>query len=246
MRRSTLILLFMTWPFELCAQSATDTTITVSGIVQAAAKGPSHWGLFLPAPVVVRGVRIGWLSIEGDPHGIDNHQDRFVEATGTLRVGTDSTGAVVAALVDPRAKERDPSGIVRQSVQLSFTQRAVVTLALEPSRFGWRDSAGSPSGVRPMLLFSLVNHGDVPIQMSFPRYEVICVRVRAVEAGLADTSWTILMPGVRNISLVMRQRFAEIIELPPGAARKPGRYRTRVELCSGSAYGADVFFEVIR
>ncbi|PYO86008.1 MAG: hypothetical protein DMD68_01825 [Gemmatimonadetes bacterium] len=67
-----------------------------------------------------------------------------------------------------------------------------------------------------------------------------------MEAGLADTSWTILMPGVRNISLVMRQRFQELVELPPGAARKPGRYRARVELCSGSAYGADVFFEVTR
>jgi len=97
-----------------------------------------------------------------------------------------------------------------------------------------------------MLLFSLVNHGDVPIQMSFPRYEVICVRVRSVEAGLADTSWTILMPGVRNISLVMRQRFQEIVEVPREAAPKAGRYRARVELCAGSVYGADVFFEVTR
>jgi len=150
------------------------------------------------------------------------------------------------AAEDVASQERDPAGMVRQNVQLSFTQRAVVTLAVAPSRVAWRDSAGDPSGVRPMLLFSLVNHGDVPIQMSFPRYEVICVRVRSQEQGLADTSWTILMPGVRNITLVMRQRFAEIIELPPGAARKAGRYRARVELCSGSAYGADVFFDVTR
>src|SRR5436309_12409429 len=46
--------------------------------------------LFLPAPVIVRGVRIGWLSLEGDTHGIANLQDRFVEATGTLRIRTDS------------------------------------------------------------------------------------------------------------------------------------------------------------
>ena len=246
MMRSVLVLFLFVWPLEVGAQATTDTTIQVSGIVNAAPQAPTHLGLFLPAPVIVRGVRIGWLSLEGDTHGIANLQDRFVEATGTLRIRTDSAGAVVAQLVDPRAKEGDPAGMVRQNVQLSFTQRAVVTLAVAPSRIAWRDSAGDPSGVRPMLLFSLVNHGDVPIQMSFPRYEVICVRVRSQEQGLADTSWTILMPGVRNISLVMRQRFAEIIELPPGAARKAGRYRARVELCSGSAYGADVFFEVTR
>ena len=246
MIRSALVLFFFVWPLGLRAQAITDTTIQVSGIVKAAQEAPSHWGLFLPAPLLVRGVRIGWLGMDGDTHGVANLQDRFVEATGRLRIGTDTAGAVVADLVDPRAKERDPAGLVRQNVQLSFTQRAVVTLAVAPSRIAWRDSAGDPSGVRPLLLFSLVNHGDVPIQMSFPRYEVICVRVRSQEQGLADTSWTILMPGVRNISLVMRQRFAEIIELPPGAARKAGRYRARVELCSGSAYGADVFFEVTR
>src|SRR5438552_2839479 len=100
-------------------------------------------------------------------------------------------------------------------------------LALGAQAAGDTTITARGSGVRPMLLFTLVNHGDVPIQMSFPRYEVICVRVRAVEtggAGRSDTSWTVLMPGVRNISLVMRQRFQEIVELPPRAAPTAGRY----------------------
>jgi len=238
----SVVLLLVAWPLALGAQAAGDTTITARGIVQSK-------GLFLPSPLLVRGVRIGWLDFDGDTHGITTYENRLVEATGTLRFRTDTAGAVIADLVDPRAKERDPSGMVRRDVQLSFTQRAVVTLAVEPSRFAWRDSSSRASGVRPMLLFTLVNHGDVPIQMSFPRYEVICVRVRAVEtggAGRSDTSWTVLMPGVRNISLVMRQRFQEIVELPPRAAPTAGRYRARVELCSGSTYGADVFFDVTR
>ena len=235
----SVVLLLVAWPLAIGAQGAGDTTITARGIVQSS-------GLFLPSPLLVRGVRIGWLGFDGDTHGITTYENQFVEATGTLRFRSDTAGAVIAELVDPRAKARDPSGLVRRDVQLSFTQRAVVTLAVEPSRIAWRDSASRASGVRPMLLFSLVNHGDVPIQMSFPRYEVFCVRVRGVETGGPDTSWTIQLPGVRNITLVMRQRFQELFELPPRAAPKAGRYRARVELCSGSAYGADVFFEVTR
>jgi len=107
-----LVLFLFVWALDLWAQTS-DTTIQVNGIVNAAPQAPTHLGLFLPAPVIVRGVRIGWLSLEGDTHGIANLQDRFVEATGTLRIRTDSTGAVVAQLVDPRAKERDPAGLVR-------------------------------------------------------------------------------------------------------------------------------------
>src|SRR5713226_4270275 len=242
--RATLLLLSVLGAAELRAQAAPDTTVRVTGIVKAAREGPFHWGLFLPATIVVRRMRIGWLPIAGVARGIANHQDRFVEATGNLRFATDSGGAVVVALVDPGVKEIDPSGIVRRNVRLSFTQRAVVTLAIEPSRFAWHDSAGSVSGVRPVLLFSLANQGDTPIQLIFPRYEVFCVRVRSLENTAVDTAWTIQLPGVRNTSIVMGGQFRDLFELPPGAAPIRGRYRARVELCAGSEYGAEATFEV--
>jgi len=242
--RATLLLLSVLGAAELRAQGATDTTVRVTGIVKAAREGPSRWGLFLPATIVVRGVRIGWLPIVGEARGITNHQDRFVEATGTLRSGIDSGGAVMVALVDPGLKEIDPSGIVRRDVRLSYTQRAVVTLAVEPSRFAWHDSSGTVSGVRPVLFFGLVNQGDAPIQLNFPRYEVFCVRVQSLGSTVVDTAWTIQLPGVRNTSLVMGGHFRDLFELPPGAAPSRGRYRVRVELCAGSEYGAEATFEV--
>jgi hypothetical protein len=242
--RATLLLLSVFGAAELRAQAATDTTVRVAGIVKAAREGPSHWGLFLPATIVLHRMRISWLPIAGETRGIADHQDRFVEATGTLRIAIDSGGAVVVALVDPRMKEIDPSGTVRRDVRLSFTQRAVVTLAVEPSRFTWHDSSGTASGVRPVLFFGLVNQGDAPIQLIFPRYEVFCVRVRSLESTAVDTAWTIQLPGVRNTSIVMGGHFRDLFEVPPGAAPSRGRYRVRVELCAGSEYGAEATFEV--
>jgi hypothetical protein len=239
-----LLLLSVLGAAELGGQGATDTTIRVTGIVKVAREGPSHWGLFLPGTIVVRRVRIGWLPIAGEARGIADHQDRFVEATGTLRIETGSGGGVVVALVDPGVKEIDPSGVVRRDVRLSLTQRAVVTLAVEPSRFAWHDSAGTVTGVRPVLLFSLANQGDTPIHLIFPRYEVFCMRVQSLEGTAVDTSWTMRLPGVQNTSIVMGGLFRDLFELPPGAAPSRGRYRVRVGLCAGSEYGAEATFEV--
>jgi hypothetical protein len=135
-------------------------------------------------------------------------------------------------------------------VQLSYTQRAVVSLAVEPAAFAWRDSAGRPSGVRPIVIFSIVNHGDTPIQLFFTRYEVVCARVQSlaktVGTVVTDTAWAGPQPGVQHISILMGQRFRQVIELPPGAAPSSGRYRVRVEFCTGSQYGADMNFDVGR
>jgi len=242
--RATLLLLSVLGAAEVGAQGPTDTTVRVTGIVKAAREGPSRWGLFLPATMVVHRVRISWLPITGEARGIANHQDRFVEATGVLHIATDSGGAVVVALVDPGVQEIDPSGIVRRDVRLSLTQRAVVTFAVEPSRFSWHDSAGALTGVRPVLLFTLANQGDTPIHLIFPRYDVFCMRVHSLDGTAVDTSWTIRLPGVQNTSIVMGGHLRELFELPPGTAPSRGRYRVRVELCAGSEYGAEATFEV--
>jgi hypothetical protein len=239
-----LWLLLATGAAELDGQAMTDTTITAMGIVKAERGGASQWGLFLPVPIVVQGVRLSWLAFEGTAPQASPLEEHFVEAVGTVRFHTDAAGVAAATLVDPQLKEREPPGAVHSTVQLSVTQRAAVALAVVPSRVAWHDSAGRASGVSPILLFRLVNHGDVPIQMTFPGYEVICVRVRSLEPAVVDTSWAIKLPGARNISLIIGQRFQEILTLPPEAAPKVGRYRVRVGLC-GIEYGAEMMLDVI-
>ena len=242
--RATLWLLAVLGRVSLAAQVATDTTVTVTGILKAAPAGPSRWGLFLPAPLVVRGARLNWLVIEGEVRNIDNYRDRFVEMSAPVRLRSDSTGHVDAALVEPRLKERDPQVMVRRTVQLSVTQRATVSLAVEPSRFAWHDSTGGPSGVQPILLFAVVNHGDTPIRVFFSRNEVFCVHVQSLEPDLVDTTWAVLGPGVPYFSIRMGDRYLGVIELPPPAAPRPGRYRIRVELCARSEYAAELTFDV--
>ena len=242
--RSAWLLLVVLWPAQLHGQAARDTTVTVRGIVKSGTEGSARWGLFLPTPVLARGLRFSWLPIAGEARGIANYQDRFVEAGGTLRIRTDSADALVATLLDPVLKEQDPPATVHRNVQLSYTQRATVSLAVEPARFAWHDSSGRASGVRPILLFGIVNHGDAPIRLFFERYEVFCVRVQSLQPAVVDTAWTIALPGVQNLNVLMGERYRQVIELPETAAPSPGGYRVRMELCAGRDYGAEMRFDV--
>ena len=74
--------------------------------------------------------------------------------------------------------------------------------------------------------------------------EVFCVHVQSLEPDLVDTTWAVLGPGVPYFSIRMGDRYLGVIELPPPAAPRPGRYRIRVELCARSEYAAELTFEV--
>jgi len=228
-------------------QASVDTTISVSGIVRAQHEGVVRWGLFLPAPVVIRSVPLNWVSIDPQAPGVASYEDRFVQATGTLRTGTDSAGTAQAELLNPQIKERDPEGMVRRNVQLSYTQRGVVTLAVTPTHFARPDSAGHGSGARPLVLFELTNQADTPLHLQFPHSEVLCVRVRMRQPGVVvDTSWVIVKPGAQRASLVMGQHYRMIFELPAGAAPLPGTYGLQAGLCPAPDYGAETRFEVTK
>ena len=230
------------------AQGSVDTTISVSGVVRAQHEGAARWGLFLPAPVVIRSVPVNWISIDPQASGVANYEDKFVQATGTLRGGTDSAGTASVELVNPQIKERDPEGMVRRNVQLSYTQRGVVTLAVTPTHFARGDSAGYGNGARPLVLFELTNQGDTPLHLLFPHSEVLCVRVqlRRRPGVVVDTSWAIVKTGVKQASIVMGQRYRMIFELPAGAAPVPGKYGLQAGLCPVPDYGAETRFDVTK
>jgi hypothetical protein len=246
MMRATFALLLALLGAELRAQVVADTAVSVTGVVRAAPRSPCRWGLMLPQPLVFRGVHLDWLLIETPCMDAGNHEDLFVAATGTLRLRYDSNGALLATLADLRLQEQAPPHAVTRNVQLSLTQRAAVSLAVEPAQFAWFDSAGAATGVRPLLFFSVVNHADVPIRVFFSGNEVFCVRVRSLQPFVADTSWSVLKPGVPSFSIRMGQWYRGVIELPPSAAPRRGRYRVRVELCAAREYGAELLFDVDR
>ena len=244
--RASLLLATATLPGWLRAQVPADTAVTVMGIVRETADGPVRWGLMLPVPLVLHGVRFAWLQIEGASAAVAGHQDQFVRASGLVRLGHDPAGASVAVLAEPRLEDRNPPHSVNRIVQPSLTQRAAVSLAVEPPRWAWDDTSGAASGVQPVALFSVLNNSDVPIRVFFSGNEVICVRVRSLQPYVADTTWSILQPGVPSSSIRMGQRYRGIIELPRAATPRPGRYRLRVELCAAREYAAELQFEVDR
>ena len=230
--------------FNFQSQVPPGNLIVLQGVVRDAGQSAFHWGLFLPSPLVVRGLKTNWVRIDPNARGVGNYTDQFVEVTGLLHI-EDSSGAVTAILLDPRIKGKEPEGAVRQNVQLSYTQRSVITVAIIPKRFLWVDSTGDSTSARPLVLFELANQGDTPLHLGFPHSEVLCVRVRSQIPGfIVDTSWVILQPGVLRASIAMGQLYRMIFELPRRAAPVRGRYELRAELCTARPYGGETSFEV--
>src|SRR2546430_16434701 len=76
---------------------------------------------------------------------------------------------------------RSPPGTQRSTVQLSFSQLAVVTLAVIPNRFAWRAGDGQPTGVQPLLMYTVYNHGQTQLDFMLPTNDVVCVGVQRSE-----------------------------------------------------------------
>ncbi|MGH7567913.1 MAG: hypothetical protein ACREL9_02930 [Gemmatimonadales bacterium] len=214
-----------------------DTALTVRGFVQSAGQ---EWRLFLQEPVAYGGAR--WSSLGLAPEGSwSRYAEQFVEATGMVRV---STG--VATLADARVKNVTAPGTAKRTVTTSFTQRAVVTLAIIPQRIRWRDADGRSSGVRPAVFYTLTNHGQTHLEIFHSTKDVLCLAVRRHRAGEAHwrQTWRPEVVGDRlTVSLGATVRY--LAPFPEAAAPTAGRYILRAALCGEAEYGAEAEFEVV-
>src|SRR5256886_9351031 len=75
---------------------------------------------------------------------------------------------------------RSPPGTQRSTVQLSFSQLAVVTLAVIPNRFAWRAGDGQPTGVQPLLMYTVYNQDRKSTRLNSSHsqisYAVFCLK----------------------------------------------------------------------
>ncbi len=214
-----------------------DTTITVRGFVQSTGQ---QWRLFLQEPVRYGGTR--WSALGLAPEGSwSRYAEQFIEATGRLRAASG-----VATFTDARMKNVTPPGTTKRTVTTSFTQRAVVTLAVVPQRIRWRDADGQLSGMRPAVFYTLTNHGQTHLEIFHSTRDVLCLAVlrhREREAHWRET-WRPEVVGDRlTVSLGATVRF--LAPLPEAAAPTPGRYMLRAALCGEAEYGAEAEFEVV-
>jgi hypothetical protein len=226
------------------AQTPLDTAVTVRGFFQPADSG--RWLLIVPEPVSVSGQRIYQMTLaELDPQW-SRLADHFVEVFGRVRVAQGASDRAMMTI--QRLRELEPHGTSRRTARLSFSQAAILTLAAIPDRFAWRGRDGQPTGVQPLLMYTLYNHGESDLDFMLPNQEVLCAVVRPEHAGNGDQGWRTSLPapsGAGNRMLIrLGGLFRRFISVPPDAAPVPGRYVARVGLCAIPDYSVEATFEV--
>jgi hypothetical protein len=243
MRRGSIAFVWLTAAVSpCCAQTPPDTVVTVYGFLQSGDSG--RWSLLLPQPVLAAGRRIGMLAAP-DAARWPRMDGRFVEAVGRVTLAPTPEGAGIAI---QQLRELEPPGTQRTTVQLSFSQSAVVTLAAIPNRFAWRGGDGQPTGVQPLLMYTVYNHGQTELDFTLPTNDVVCVRVRREGQGDGGGWHTSLPARTANrerIVIRLGGLFRHFFAIPPDAAPVPGRYVAHVTLCGVPDYQVETPFEVV-
>jgi hypothetical protein len=195
------------------AQAPQDSAVTVYGFLQPADSG--RWTLLLPDPVPVAGGRFGILTALGDDSHWSRLEDRFLEVLGRVRLGDGPARPVIAI---ERLRQLEPPGTGRHHVDLSFNQQAEVTLAAIPNRFAWRLSDGQPSGVQPLLMFTVHNEGQTSIDFMLPTNDALCVRV-GPSGRRREATWhtSLPAPSQQGLRVVIRLGavYRQFVPIPP-------------------------------
>ena len=189
----------------------------------------------LPQPLTLAGRRVNLLTARGNVGPYPRLQDRYVKAVGRVRLAPDE-----AAFDVTHMQEVEPEGTGRSEIHPSFNQSAIITLSAIPNRFVWRLPDGQSSGVQPMLMYTVLNHGQSELDFLFRTNDVLCVDVRPEGEG---APWQIALPAPtrsrERIVIRLGGVYRQFIPLPADAMPRPGRYTARVTLCGIADYTAE-------
>lgn len=230
---SLLVLLSVRSPAQ-----GVDTTVTVQGFLERADSGA--WQLVLPTPLEVKGRRFNVLMARGAARDFSRLQDRFVEAAGRVTLAPGEPTLAIA-----RLQEVEPPGTGRSTIQPSFNQSAVITLSAIPNQFAWRLPDGQASGVQPLLMYTIFNHGQTELDFMFRTNELLCVDVRD-KTGPGSWHESVPAPTSNQEHIVIRLGglYRHAIPIAPEAAPRAGGYVARVTLCGIPDYAAETEFTV--
>jgi hypothetical protein len=228
------------WAALLVMLQAPDTAVRVDGFVQEVAVGPGDsttLQVILAYPLILAGHRLRALSLPGGRGRWGRYLDRYVEAEGRI---------VPPAILDSaRVREVSPPGQAHKEISPTFTEHAAVTLAVVPRRIVWRDTTGQATGVVAAAYYTIVNHGEVPLDFFSTNQEVLCIAV--MRAGSAEAGWRDAWrppPHGERTRMEMRAVVRYLAPLPERAAPIPGRYTVRVSPCAAPEYEVGTEFEV--
>ncbi len=244
MRGAPLVLaLLVCTAAPAAAQEPVDTALTIQGFLQRDNE-VDVWTIVVPLPVQVLGTRTYVMPVVGKPERWGRYVNRYIEASGRVTRLPERGNPGIGMEVE-KAKELEPPGTARATVDRGLTLHADITLSVVPNRFAWRDSAGTSTGVNPMLVYTILNRRAAPIFFVLPTRRFLCLTVKSAE-GIAvwDTTTLVLSPDARRFTMQRGGLFRDAIRFPEDAATRPGHYFAHVGICDVDDYDITAEFDV--
>ncbi len=225
------------------AQQSVDTTLTIQGFLQRD-NDVGVWTMVVPLPLQVLGTQTYVVPVVGKPERWGKYLNRYIEASGRVTRLPERGNPGIGMEVE-KAKELEPPGTARATVDHGMNLHADITLSVVPNRFAWRDSAGTPTGVNPMLVYTILNRRAAPIFFVLPTRRFLCLTVKSAE-GIAvwDTTTLVASPDARRFTMQRGGLFRDAINFPEDAASRKGHYFAHVGICDVDDYDITAEFDV--
>jgi len=225
------------------AQGPVDTALTIQGFLQRDNEF-GQWTIVVPLPLRVLGTQTYVVPVVGKPERWSRYLNRYIEASGRVTRLPERENPSIGMEVE-KAQELDPPGTARATVDKGVTLHADITLSVIPNRFGWKDATGNPTGVNPILVYSIHNRRAAPIYFVLQTNRFLCITVKTHEGiRVWDTTTMVPSPDVRRFTMQRGGRFRDAIHFPEVAASRPGHYYAHVGICDVDDYDITAEFDV--
>ena len=244
MRTRTVVLALLVCAGAPAAtQESVDTALTIQGFLQRDNEF-GVWTIVVPLPLRVLGTQTYVVPLVGNPERWGRYLNRYIEARGRITRLPERGNPDIGMEVE-EAKELEPPGTARGSVDKGVTLHADVTLSVIPNRLSWKDTTGSPTGVNPMLVYTILNRRTAPIYFILRTNRFLCITIKSQEGiSVWDTTTMVLSPDARRFAMQRGGRFRDAIHFPEDAASRPGHYYAHVGVCDVDDYDITAEFDV--
>jgi hypothetical protein len=241
--RALLLALLVCATAPAATQERVDTALTIQGFLQRDNEF-GQWTIVVPLPLRVLGQQTYVVPVVGKPERWSRYLNRYIEAKGTVTRLPERGNPSIGMEVED-AKELDPPGTARTTVDKGMTLHADVTLSVIPDRFSWNDANGEPTGVNPVFVYSILNRRAAPIYFLLPTNRFLCVTVKTSDGvRVWDTTTMVLSPDARRFTMQRGGRFRDAIHFPQDAAARAGHYFAHVGVCDVDDYDITAEFDV--
>jgi len=241
--RALVLALLVGTAAPLATQESVDTALTIQGFLQRDNE-VGLWTIVVPLPVRVLGAQTYVVPVVGKPERWAKYLNRYIKASGRVTRLPERGNPAIGMEVE-EAKELEPPGTARATVDHGMTLHADITLSVVPNRFAWRDSAGSPTGVNPVLVYTILNRRAAPIFFVLPTRRFLCLTVKSAEGTRVwDTTTLVPSPDARRFTMQRGGLFRDAIHFPEDAASRKGHYFAHVGICDVDDYDITAEFDV--